>query len=257
MKKICLIIALLITYHANSQVVNILSWNRGEVQKNIVIEQPPEYYYEKVIRINTNIPVGGIAGDFRPVIMIDGYTYTNASVLSLKLAWSTKDIDFSNASVSTSGGLSPQIYIKNVAGKAVIYIRNLGNSDGIVNFTITGLLHANLLENYNNNIQPWYSGWYIDEEVDPEYDLIPEIIEGENGPPASALGTAIIYHNEFSGDTKIGGGLTVYGAAAINTATLGSATITGTADLGTLKVNGDANMGNVYARGTVTSGKGV
>ena len=144
MKKICLIIALLITYHSNCQVVNILSWNRGEVRKNNMLIQPPEYYYEKVIRINTNIPVSSIDGDFRPVIMIDGYTYTNASVLSLKLAWSTKDIDFSNASVSTSGGLSPQIYIKNVAGKAVIYIRNLGNSDGIVNFTITGLLHANL-----------------------------------------------------------------------------------------------------------------
>lgn len=214
MKKIFLIIAVLITYNVNGQVVNILSWT-----SNYLTMEPPG------TRIQTNIPVGG-STDFRPVIMIDGYSSSEASIISLKLGWSTSDVDFANASVTSGGGIAPRIAMREEAGKVVIYLAQLDGS-GIYRFNISGIYQTN-----SGFEVECYTNWTVSDaafEFDPESD--------------------VIYHNEFSGDTRVNGRLIANGAS-IGDAIIGDATISGL-----LNVTGSGTVsGNFNAMGRVGIG---
>ncbi len=196
MRKFIIIIAILISYHAKSQVVNILSFTRNSATVSF-----------SGTKIQTNIPVGG-SSDFQPVILIDGYSYFDASIISIKLAWHTRDNEFENASATSGGGFAPNIFLKNEAGKAVIYIAPIAGGDGIFRLTVSGLYETN-----SQDEQDWYQGWSASEvSIEPDNSI------GLNSE------SSVIYHNEFNGDTKVQGLLTAT-SAAVTDAYIGNMTV--------------------------------
>lgn len=217
MRKLFLILAILITYNVNGQVANILSWTSSY----LTLEPPGT-------RIQTNIPVGGEI-DFRPVIMIDGYSSSDASIISLKLGWSVSDVNFANASATSGGGIAPRIVMRDEEGKVVIYLAQVDGS-GIYRFNITGLYQTNSAFEVE-----CYTEWTVS---DVAFDFGREL--------------DVIYHNEFNGDTRVNGGLIAAGAS-LGYANIGSASISGLSVSGSggitgdLSVIGDAKLGQVYA----------
>ena len=148
---------------------------------------------ENGIKISTNIPSDI---ETMPILLINGYNYKDAAIISLKIAFVQSNGEFRNSTISSNGSFAPRVILANENGHIVLYIDAKGYSG--IRFKITSILQG--LTNENE----WYAGWVITDEFSDARE--------------------IIYANEFSGDTRVNGLLTA-NSAAITDANISQLTV--------------------------------
>ena len=75
---------------------------------------------ENGIKISTNIPSDNEA---MPILLIDGYNYRDAAIISLKIAFVQSNGEFRNSTISSNGSFAPRVILGNENGHIVILKR--------------------------------------------------------------------------------------------------------------------------------------
>jgi hypothetical protein len=71
-------------------------------------------------KIKTNIPF--VNGVTMPMVKIEGYAYNNPANINLTLSWYIYNNAFLKTTVSSYGGITPDVWLSNEDGKVVVYL---------------------------------------------------------------------------------------------------------------------------------------
>ncbi len=164
MKKFTIVLILLSPLYVSAQVYNVLTYNSMGPINNVGLS------------IRTQIPV---ANDHMPTIHIKGSNYGNNGPIAIDIAWLMEGGNISATSASSSGGLTPFVYLcEDNNGMMVIYLQyDFFNP----RFEITAFA-----EGFNED-PAWFTGWIVE-------DL-----------PITNLLTEVPYFNTFRDNVHVNG----------------------------------------------------
>ena len=163
MKILFIFLLVLISAASHAQTFDVMNWSMdGELHDGLLIQ--------------TQIPVDN---DLHfPSVMIDGYDNGRSAAISLKVSWTLQESLFSNATVSSSGGLTPDVALGQKNGLIQIYLKMWGANTR---------LHITAMAVGAQESESWFAHWGITAD---------DVFDGEHVVMAR-------YRNEFKGDVQM------------------------------------------------------
>ena len=163
MKTLFAFLLILISVVCDAQTFDVINWSmEGELHDGLVIKTQ--------IPLDNNLHF--------PMVTIEGYDNGRSAAIALKVSWTLEEGQFSNATVSSSGGLTPDVALGQKNGLIQIYLKMWGANTR---------LHITAFAKGANESASWFTNWSINAD---------EPFEGSNQKIA-------LYHNEFKGDVQM------------------------------------------------------
>jgi len=178
MRKIAVILCLLFSFLlSNAQSYEVLNYSLNDTPVNGV-------------NIKTNLPF--TSGSQMITLKIEGYSYGLSAAISLDLVWYVYGGTFRNASISSSGAYTPEIFLTNNGGFVNVYINDRVYFQ---RFKVTAFATG------KGEQSAWFQGWTTADEA----------MQGTQA-------VNLVYKNNFKGTVTNQGDLFSTGNMGIGTA---------------------------------------